>query len=274
MKKTVAFCVLLSQSLSVMGCHPSAPQEQQHQEQQGKMQQPVVGSERRSRHLLKNPSTSNATDHLKRYEPETTTYEQNNVRIFYERGVSLDTAILFYKHLSERYSKEPVPFIFRMPLADDLYLVSAWGKDRKNDLQRRFYLFTKQGMEIVELYRSRGWEGSWILKPTFFIGTDHVLIIAETEAEEFGGLEAFEFKDRNLKYLGPLSVAKKEKNAIDEDEFVNPLKDAIAEFKGNTYYITMKGDLYLNWDGPNKRKIGTPNSAVTFYYDGKRFRPW
>jgi hypothetical protein len=223
--------------------------------------------------LLALLSTSPGSDKLTHYQPQMLTHEQNEVRIFYENAVPLDSALRINEYLSKRYNQSSSPSVFKVPLAEHLYLVAgAYGKDSRKDYGIRFYLLEERGGTLTELYHSRGMRDSYVLNPTFFIGKDRVLIIADTGAEYSWGLEAFEFRARDLKYLGTIKIAKK----VSEDNyargFTAPLKDAEAIFKGGSYHVAFTGDLYLDPGGRNERRIGTSNSRVTFRYDGNGFK--
>lgn len=257
MFRTAPLLILLVCSFCVIGFDGSRVQEARN-----------LGGDSR----LPSVVSKDGTRFLERYEPETITYEKGGVRIIYERAVPLDTALLFHKFLSEHYSRDPVPDIYRMPLADNLFLVSALAPGRRGNILRRFYLFSKRGSQLVELYRGPGWEVNWVLWPTFFIGKDRVLIIAEKGTEEFGGLEVFEFKKGRLRYLAALPVAKKQTDRILGEEIVSPLSDATAEFAHGTYCIAMKGDLYL-FNDHRVREVVSPGS-VRFCFNGKSFQPF
>jgi hypothetical protein len=179
---------------------------------------------------------------------------------------------LFDKYLSAYFNDRMIFEIYRMPLTIELYLASTEGSDEERS---RYYLFRKESAGLIELGRSRGLEDDIrITRITFFIGKDRVLVMAETGVPpDFGGLEVFEFKNNRLRYLGPLTVAKKIKPAGLHGDYISPLEDATVEYKTNAYYLTMKGHLYSDWSyGSPEKKVATPDSTVTYYFDGKKFR--
>jgi hypothetical protein len=225
--------------------------------------------------LLSGSSSAVADGHLKRYQPEEKVYERSGPHIFYEAGVSLQAIRLFDRYLSERLNDQITLSIYKMPLTRDLYLVSGHvGGEKGGGERSRYCLFRKSGARLIMLDCILGWDDKEIVSTTFFIGKDRVLVMANTGAPpDFECVEVFEFKNTRLKYLGPLTVVKKERPTGVHGDYTDPLENAAAEFKANTYYVTMKGNLYSVWgSGTQERKIATPNSPVTYYFDGKKFR--
>jgi len=205
---------------------------------------------------------------LTRRAPERRVYEQGKTRFFYGRDVPLQDAMLINDFVAVHVMPENVAKIDKAPLPDNLFLVSAWAGTSVADTRRVFLLLRKQGSEIRELQRSRGWLGDWILEPTFFVGRDRILVVAELASEEYGHLEAFEFFEQRLRYLGAAYVAGKS----EDGKFISPLREATAEYSNQRYLLNLKGELF-DISQREAMQIARKGEPLSFSLRGERFVP-
>ena len=81
----------------------------------------------------------------------------------------------------------------------------------------------------------------------------------------FCGNEAFEFADNNLKSIGGIDVYDG-RHGRGGWQGHSSMELATAEYKSNTYYVTMRGvgSLY-GYTGDKDKKIAPPRSPITFF---------
>ena len=206
---------------------------------------------------------------LARVVPRKQHYENGSTKVFYGSDVSLQDALQINDFLTKNVLPEPVPKVFKRPFPGDLFLASAWAGTPGADLPRVFLLLRKEGANVHEVQRTRGWSGDWILEPTFFVGRDRILIVAELGSEEYIGLQAFEFRDNRLRYLGSIDVGRRGKQ---ESPFVSPLADASAEYSNAAYQMVFRGELFDVSQRVAKR-ISKTGDSVRFTLKGDRFVP-
>lgn len=212
------------------------------------------------------------TQNLRPVRPEQQSLDGINIYYFsFDKDMPASAAQTFNKLISERYGSF-APWavqVSKIPEADNLYSVLMVGA------RGGLFLFEKKGETLVEAAREvidvHG--GGENMRQTFFVGRERTLIIATMRAGDGGvvGNFVFEYVGGRLKGLGGIAVSDRvqRENYIAEQ---SPIDRAVAEYKGNTYYVTLigEGDLY-SLDERDK-KLASRRSPLTFYFDGKTWR--
>lgn len=208
---------------------------------------------------------------LVKQSPEVIEYQAGTNKVFYDSTVSRSDALLLLDHLRSGNSVDPVPYIYHLPNNPNRFVVSAWTQIQKEEPQRRLIVLSKDADGIREVYKSPGAGDSWILKPTFFVGIDRVLILAELGAEEYYGLVAFELVRDKVTCLGRLDVGRRV-NRLGVIDVESPLSDSKIEYVKGTYCISLFGDIYVDSGLPTQRKISDSKRLAKITYDGSCFR--
>lgn len=216
-----------------------------------------------------NPVASNERQLLRRYRPQLINMKQESGIAMYERTIPLATAKTFVKYLAEKnpgYDLNTV-IISKIPATTDLYFV-ALQRYRDPEQGNVFLVLRKQGAEITEVSRAENDIICGMLDPAFFVGRDRVLIILSISAFDGGycGNFPFEFKGNNLTALGDIPVYDGV-HGPGGYQGHSPIETALAEFKENTYFVTMRGrgSLY----GDNDKRLARPKIPITYYFDSK-----
>ncbi|HMS39566.1 MAG TPA: hypothetical protein PKE69_05015 [Pyrinomonadaceae bacterium] len=225
--------------------------------------------------------TNVSAQEMKIHIPELKLRQEDGRYILYENTISSDKALLFFQQLESNGVFSPD--FYRIPNPDNFYFVAAEIKGNKElSYPLKAFLFEELQTDLVERFRSINLTEfrSFELKPIFFIGEKSVLILAEKNYLGFRGIEAFEFKEKQLKYLGSFTVAYKsgKKNAYTIE---NPLK---LHYKANSaekvkvtyqkdfYQIELKGEFYEYMDDSIGKKISSKNSTVIYKLDKNGFQ--
>lgn len=234
---------------------------------------------------------------LRRHDPQMQDYEisesdSNKISVSFEKGVhSLDMRNIV-KYISEQFDPEAGYlriYIHKLPVADDMYYAVAGYEETK------FFLLRKRGAEITALNKINNKElGCFgLVNSIFFSGNNRMLIVTSFNAPDGGfcGNYAFEYKDGNLKPIGEVPVYDGTHGA-GAHQGHSPMERATAEYRNNTYYVTMRGEgsLYaltrdsgsytatyrngkLVSESPKDKKLAPPRSSVTFFFNGSMWQP-
>jgi hypothetical protein len=179
------------------------------------------------------------------------------------------------------------PLLYKVPGASNLYF-ALWftGEQNTEDQKDLVVVLETQGKTVNEVARvyEEGMQGP-LRDPLFFVGANRILMVVSSGFADGGfvGDNAYEYAGNKLRWMGEIGVYDK----VGEDLPSSPMEGAVAEYKNSAYYVTMrgKGSLYRSVDfDPNKptdyspgnttglKKIAPPRKAVTFFYDGKKWR--
>lgn len=191
-------------------------------------------------------------------------------KLFYESGILRSEALEVLDYLRSM-GADPVPYIYRLPNSPNHFVISTWMQVKKEEPQRRLLLLSKDSAGFREVYRSSGVGDSWILTPTFFVGRDRILILAELGAEEYYGLIAFEAIRDKVIFLGRLDVGR-QVNRDGVVGFESPLNNSKVEYAHGSYYISVFGDIYIEPGLSTQRKISDRKGRVRITLDSSGFR--
>ena len=174
-----------------------------------------------------------------------------------------------------------IPGIYKVPGANNLYFAIGSTGEQNTEEQKDLVLVLeaqeKTVNEVAKVYEE-GMQGP-IRSPLFFVGPNRILMVVSSGFADGGfvGDNAYEYAGNKLRWLGEIGVY----DQMGEDLPFSPMEGAVAEYKTSAYYLTMrgKGSLYRRVDvDPNGsadsglKKIAPPRKAVTFFYDGKKWR--
>lgn len=129
---------------------------------------------------------------------------------------------------------------------------------------------------MSEISKAENESDAAVKAPVFFLGPNKLLAIVSLSAGDgsLAGHYAYEYADNNLKPLGEIAVI--DKVGMSGSVWItnNSIGRATAEYKNNTYYVTVRGQgsLYVPKGMDNYKKIAPPRSPVTFFYDGVEWR--
>ena len=188
----------------------------------------------------------------------------------YTANVVSKTTYLNYKTLNTFYSAEEntsVPMIYKIPNISDYLLISTYDFTQNKNYGRKFILLKNSNnvYKIISIQKSVG--DSYILRPTFFIGQDTILILAETGAEYTWGIEAYEFKSYHLKHLGSLNIASYDDESY--DDYHSSIKRCTVELSNSTYRFSFIGDIFHNPSQKSSTKINEDKKPVIIEYKEK-----
>jgi len=202
---------------------------------------------------------------LQRYEPSLVAVSE---RFRYDpETVELEQARRIAEHFFRRFGEEEQPVVYGIPEAPGLFLVSGSVDHRgERDFGARFYLVRDEGDGPRELYRGPGANDSWILRPTFFFGEDRLLILAETGAEYFWGLDAYSLENGTLVDLGSIDVASRDGEAI-----ASPLEQLQVRIDGLVFSVGLSSNLVLHPGGRYEWFLPRSGDEIRFERIGDRF---
>ena len=155
-------------------------------------------------------------------------------------------------------------------LQKDLFTISCHepAKDTKKDSGIRLYLIEKAtGGKLKILFRSRGSQDSYVLKPTVLRSTDKrlpTIILAETGAEYSWGVEVFVVKGKQMTHAGSMEVG-----AYAKDNPESAVPYTWIKPKGKKLVFVFTTDLVYMRGGKFTR---LNKNQIRYEYDGKRLK--
>jgi hypothetical protein len=232
---------------------------------------------------------SNGRQQLRRYDPQMQRtehdFDQEKLYVNFEKSIPLSTEQAFVRYITQHYSLTQIVIdIYKLGDANNLYFVTgAARKDRQSEdsaAQTIFLILREEGGIVSEVSKAANDSDAANKEPVFFLGQNKILIIVSQSAGDgsFDNNYAYEYADNNLKPLGQFYVI--EKIGMSGSVWItrSPLGRATAEYKNNTYYVTMRGlqgslygDAVVVNDNP--KKLAPPRSPITFSYDGTDWQP-
>jgi hypothetical protein len=235
--------------------------------------------------------SSNGNQQLRRYNPPMQSTEQNfgqeKVTVNFDKGIPLSTRQALIRYISQHYESHLIYFtIDKLPGADHLYAVTGlFGKAQQaqdsSQAPTILLVLREQGDTVSEVSKIENEvaEGYGVLSPTFFLGQNKLLIIVSlSSADGDARLDlVYEYADNNFKPLGEIDVIEKLGMNGSMWWIDSPVGRATAEYKNNTYYMTVRGVRGGLYGGDsdakgNPKKLAPPRTPVTFFYDGKTWR--
>lgn len=207
-------------------------------------------------------------ERLRRSDPKLQENSSAEERFTFEQKIPAAKRTALKKYLSEHFNETSAQ-IYSLPTAENLYLALAQDYNESNNI---FLLLKSDGGAVSEVNRVKSDVGCMLPTPTLFIGQGRVLIVLSIAAADGGycGNYFLEYKEQSLKYLGDIAVydgVHGKGGYQGHSPFENL---ASAEFKQNTYYITIRGrgSLY----GGDEKRLARPRVPITYFYDGKEFK--
>jgi hypothetical protein len=229
---------------------------------------------------------SNARQQLRRYTPHMRYTEQDlgpdKLSVGSDSSIPLSTERVLVHHVTQNYKiAQLIIGLYKIQGENNLYFVTGTvNKDRQAEdspMQSILLALRAEGDKVTEISKAEDDSDAAIKEPAFFLGQDRLLIIVSHSAPDgsLGGHYAYEYADNNLKPLGGIPVI--DKMGMSGSVWItnNQIGRATAEYKNNTYFVTMrgKGSLYeVVGDIANYKKIASPGAPATFSYDGGEWR--
>jgi hypothetical protein len=232
---------------------------------------------------------SNTLQQLRRYAPQMRNTQQelgqDKLSVGSDSSIPLPTERALVRHVTQNYKiAQLIIGLYKLQGENNLYLVSGTvNKDRQSEdspAQSILLVLRAEGDEVAEVSKAEDDSDAAIKEVAFFLGQDRLLIIVSHSAPDgsLGGHYAYEYAGHALKPLGDIPVI--DKLGMSGSVWItnNQIGRATAEYKNNTYFVTMrgKGSLYeAVGDNYNYKKIASPGSPATFSYDAGawRFKP-
>jgi hypothetical protein len=212
-------------------------------------------------------------------------FKEETLSVNFERGIPLSTEQALVRYITQHYSLTQIVIdIYKLGDANNLYFVTgAARKERQSEdsaAQTIFLVLREERGTVSEVSKAENDSDAANKEPVFFLGQNKILIIVSQSAGDgsFDSNYAYEYADNKLKPLGQFYVI--EKVGMSGSVWItrSPLGRATAEYKNNTYYVTMrgmKGSLYgdaVVVNG-NPKKLALPGFPITFSYDGADWQP-
>jgi hypothetical protein len=235
--------------------------------------------------LSVNAATNRQAQPLRRYEPQMRTVEkklgEDTLSVNIEKNISPATEQALTGYFTSHYKLVTISMdIYKVAGADNLYFVlGAVQKDQQSEDSASINIFLalkEQGGTVSEVSKVENESDAAVRAPVFFFGQNKLLAIVSLSAPDGSlfGHSAYEYADNNLKPLGDIPVI--DKLGMSGQVWItnNGLENATAEYKNNTYYVTVrgKGSLYQSFGYDNYKKLAPPRSPVTFFYNAKEWR--
>jgi hypothetical protein len=198
-----------------------------------------------------------------------------------EKAISPATEQALIEYFTGQYKLVAMGIdIYKAPVADNLYFVlGTVRKDKQSEDSESINIFLalrEQGGIVSEVSKAEN-ENDYLLRaPVFLYGQNKLLAIVSLSAGDgsLAGHYAYQYADNNLKPLGSIPVI--DKLGMSGKVWItnNQIEKATAEYKNNTYYVTVrgKGSLYHEFGYDNYKKLAPPRVPVTFFYDAKEWR--
>ncbi|MDT5062108.1 MAG: hypothetical protein QOH63_2567 [Acidobacteriota bacterium] len=229
---------------------------------------------------------SNARQQLRRYIPQVRSTQQDlgpdKLSVGFDSSIPLSTERVLVRYVTQNYKiAQLIIGLYKLQGENNLYFVTGTvNKDRQSEdspAQSILLALRAEGDKVTEVSKAENDSDAAIKEPAFFLGQDRLLIIVSHSAPDgsLSGHYAYEYAGNNLKPLGEIPVI--DKTGMSGSVWItnNQIDRATAEYKNNTYFVTMrgKGSLYEPvGDGASYKKIASPGSPVTFSYDGGEWR--
>jgi hypothetical protein len=226
---------------------------------------------------------SNSRQQLRRHDPQMQIIEQDfgqdKLSVSFEKGIPPSTRQALISYVTQHYSiAQLIIAIYKLPNADNLYFVIGIvsQSQQSQDGERNIFLILRgQGETVSEVSKAESDNTCGIKEPVFFLGQNKLLIVVSIMAFDGGfcGNDVFEYADNNLKSISGIDVYDG-RHGRGGWRGYSPMDRATAEYKNNTYYVTMRGvgSLY-GYTGDKDKKIALPRSPITFFYNGADWRP-
>ena len=226
---------------------------------------------------------SNERQRLRRHDPQMQTIEQDfgqdKLSVSFEKGIPPSTRQALIGYVTQHYSiAQLIVTIYKLPDAANLYFVigTVSPNQQSQETEKNVFLILRgQGETVSEVSKAENDNTCGIKEPVFFLGQNRLLIVVSIMAFDGGfcGNDAFEYADNNLKSIGGIDVYDG-RHGRGGWQGHSPMERATAEYKNNTYYVTMRGvgSLY-GYTGDKDKKIAPPRSPITFFYNGADWRP-
>ena len=244
-----------------------------------------------------NTSSSNESQQLRRYNPQMHSAEQSfgqeKITISLDKSIALSTRQALIRYISQHYVSRVIEFeINELPGADTLYVVTGifdkaqqakapQAQDNSSQAPTILLVLRQQGDTVSEVSKVENENGGayGLISSAFFLGQNKLLMIVSFSAGDGadGGNYAYEYADHNFKSLGQIDVIEKVGMSGSVWLTSHPIERATAEYKNNTYYVTMRGAKGGLYGGSadakgNPRKLASAGSPVTFFYDGANWK--
>jgi hypothetical protein len=226
---------------------------------------------------------SNGRQQLRRYDPQMQVIEQDfgqdKLSVGVEKGISFSTRQALISYVTQHYKiAQLIIALYKLPNANNLYFVigSVSQNQQSQETEKNIFLILRgQGETVSEVSKAESDNTCGIKEPVFFLGQNKLLIVVSIMAFDGGfcGNDVFEYADNNLKSIGGIDVYDG-RHGRGGWQGHSPMERATAEYKNNTYYVTMRGvgSLY-GYTGDKDKKIAPPRSPITFFYNGADWRP-
>lgn len=235
---------------------------------------------------LANAAANGQVQSLKRYQPQMRSVEKKSgddtLSISIEQSISPATEQALVEYFTRQYRPTTIMIeIYKAPVADNLYFVLGTVlKDQQSEDSGGINILLalrEQGGMVTEVSKAENESDAAVRETAFFQGPNKLLALVSLSAPDgsLAGHYAYEYADDRWKTLGSIPVI--DKLGMSGQVWVtnNRLERATAEYKNNTYYVTVrgKGSLYHESGYDNYKKLASPRLPVTFFYDAKEWRP-
>jgi hypothetical protein len=229
---------------------------------------------------------SNARQQLRRYTPQMRSTQQDlgpdKLSVGVDSSIPSSTERALVRYVTQNYKiTQLIIGLYKLQGENNLYFViGTVNKDRQSEdspAQSILLALRADGDKVIEVSKAENDSDAAIKEPAFFLEQDRMLIIVSHSAPDgsLGGHYAYEYAGNTLKPLGEIPVI--DKMGMSGSVWVtnNQIDRATAEYKNNSYFVTMrgKGSLYEPvGDSANFKKIASPGAPATFTYDGGEWR--
>jgi hypothetical protein len=232
-----------------------------------------------------NAATNSQAQQLRRYQPQMRSVEkklgEDTLSVAIEKDISPATEQALISYFTQHYKVYMGGIdVYKLPGGNNLYFVlGGVYKDQQSENSEGINIFLvlrEQGKKVSEVSKAENESDAAVKAPVFFLGQNKLLAIVSLSAPDgsLAGHYAYEYADNNLKPLGEIAVIDKVGMSGSVWLTNNSMARATAEYKNNTYYVTMRGQgsLYVSNGMDNYKKIAPPRSPVTYFYDGGTWR--
>lgn len=236
-------------------------------------------------------ATKSRAQPLRRYEPKMRSAEskigEDTISLAIDSTISPASEKALIEYFKQHYVSRLIAIeINSVPGADHLYLLT--GQFDKAQQAQDFskppiilLALSEQGGTVNEVSKAENEDagGYGLLSPVLFRGPDKLLIIVALSSVDGDARlnPVYEYAENNFKQLGQLDVIEKVGMNGNLWRIDSPVARATAVYKNNAYYVTLRGGKGSLYGGAtdakgNPRKLASPKSPVSFYYDGGTWR--